>query len=306
MGRKTVLKSRTTSNETLGFQVKFILSLIRKLIFPTLLVISIAFSGMLLVSSTVFNFAAAAIGAATGVDRPKVRSADDVARFTADIDEQKRINRELRSEVADRNAELVLERRTKRELRSQVVELGQDLATAKIARDQLRNTVGDVAHRVTTRATKTATRETASMAGEAIPFWGTAVIVTATTLELYDLCQTVVDMNELQTALDPDLATPIEDLTVCGMVVPTRHQLWESVSSTPSAAWSSAQEIMPSLDDVKSFELPEIDWQSISSNIRSTASSVGTGMSDAASSLTTTTSDVAATKWDQLKKWYDD
>lgn len=286
--------------------MKFIFSIIRKLIFPTLLVISIAFNGMLLVSSTVFNFAAAAISAATGVDPPKVRSADDVARFTADIDEQKRINRELRSEVADRNAELVLEQRTKRELRSQVAELGQDLATAKIARDQLRNTMGDVAHRVTTRATKTATRHTASMAGKAIPFWGAAIIVTATTLDLYDLCQTFVDMKELQTALDSDLAAPIEDLTVCSMVVPTRGQLWESASSAPSAAWSSAQEIMPSLDDVKSFELPEMDWQSISSNIRSTASSVGTGVSDAASSLTTTTSDVAATKWDQLKNWYND
>tara|TARA_R110002096_G_scaffold371207_1_gene564643 strand:+ start:488 stop:1336 length:849 start_codon:yes stop_codon:yes gene_type:complete len=281
--------------------MNFIGTLIRRLFLPTLLIISITFNGMLLLSTTFFNLASttisvasSAVGFATGQARPKIRTTGDVARLTADIDEEKRINRELRSQVAEVNADLVRERQIKRELRSEVAEIGQELATSRAARNELRSTMGDVAQRVTARATKTATRETASMPGEAIPFWGTAVIVAATTLEIYDLCQTVIDMNEMQAAIDPDLAVAPEELTVCSMSIPTRGEIWDAVSSAPSTAWNSARGAMPTLEDIQSFELPSMDWQSLSDGVVATTSSIAESVGNA-----------ATTKWDQLKNWYD-
>jgi len=282
--------------------MKFIATLIRRLLLPTLLIVSIAFNGMLILSTAFFNLASTAVGVASSAvgftmgqkARPNARTAGDVAQLTAKIDEEKRINRELRSQVADSNAELVRDRQVKRQLRSEVADLGQDLASTRLARDQLRSTMGDVAQRVTTRATKTATRETASMAGEAIPFWGAAVIVTATTLEIYDLCQTVVDMNELQAAIDPTLAVPEGELTVCSMNVPTKSEIWETVSTAPSAAWGSARGAMPTLEEMQRFELPSMDWQSLGNDVLSTTSSIGENIGGAATN-----------KWDQLKNWYD-
>ena len=57
--------------------------------------------------------------------------------------------------------------------------------------------------RISKRAVITSSRSIGSMAGEAIPYLGTAVIVGVTTLELKDLCDTLRDMNELKRSFSP-------------------------------------------------------------------------------------------------------
>jgi hypothetical protein len=252
--------------------MRILFKLIRRLVLPAILVISLLFNGLLLVSAAVFDFASSVVSSVTGDKLPRARHSDDIARLTANLDEQKRINRELRSETT---------------------ELSSEVASARVARQRNRETVQKVSRRVATRTTKAATRETAAMAGEAIPVWGTAVIVTATALEIKDFCETMKDMNELQAYFDPSLAVPEEDLAVCGMKVPSRSELWEMTRTAPENAWSSAVEAMPSIDGMTEFELPDIAWTEI-------GSSVGVKARDISNSA----AEAVGRKRDQITNWW--
>lgn len=219
--------------------------------------------------------------AVTHFEKPKVRASGEVVSLSADLEEQKRVNRELRQKVADANAELAVERQAKRELR--------DSAT-------------DVTRRITKRAAVTATRETAVMGAEAIPFWGTTVIVAATALELNDLCQTAKDMNELEDLLNPDAVTDDETLTICTMKVPSRKELWAKVVDAPGAAWTSARDLMPDLSEMRDFDLPDVNWPGLGEWIVGGATSVETSIRDSAVAGTETASDT----WAQFKDWWND
>jgi hypothetical protein len=252
--------------------MRIFFKLIRRLALPTLLVISLLFNGLLLVSTAVFNVASSVVSSVTGEKPPTARHSDDIARLTADLDEQKRVNRELRSETA---------------------ELSAEVAESRAVRQRSRETINKVSQRVAERTTKAAKRETAAMAGEAIPVWGTAVIVTATALEINDFCQTLKDMHELQAHFDPSLAQSEEELTVCGMEVPSRSELWTMARTAPSEAWTTARSAMPTIDEVSNFELPNIAWTDIGSSI-----------GERALSIRESTTGAMEQKWDQLKNWW--
>ncbi|WP_212733866.1 hypothetical protein, partial [Sulfitobacter sabulilitoris] len=51
-----------------------------------------------------------------------------------------------------------------------------------------------------------------------------------------------------------------EDITVCSMRVPTRHEIWETTKGSPGRAWAKAKDLTPTLEDIKSIEVPDIDW----------------------------------------------
>ena len=116
------------------------------------------------------------------------------------------------------------------------------------------------------------------MAGEALPWVGTAVIVGVTTLELRDLCQTITDMNELKRAFDPTLVSDENQRTVCSMEVPSRQELWEATTSSPQRAWEQASAVMPTMDDIRSIDLSDIDWAAYKT-------SVGQGFSGASNAM---------------------
>ncbi len=63
-----------------------------------------------------------------------------------------------------------------------------------------------------------AVRNLAATAGEAAPFVGTAVIVSATALELYDACEMLKDLHALDAAFNG--GSGIDSGEVCGMTVP--------------------------------------------------------------------------------------
>lgn len=98
------------------------------------------------------------------------------------------------------------------------------------------------------------------MAGESLPWIGTAVIVGVTALELKDLCDTIRDMNALKIAFNPELEPSEDELTVCSARVPSRQELWASTKASPGVAWAKAKELTPTLEDLKSIEVPEADW----------------------------------------------
>lgn len=268
-----------------------------RLVFVSIFALSLMFNVVAVFGGALFSAVSAAVGSVTGARTLIASHADEIAELNTDLVAERRVQRELRTEVADLSGNLAVARTANRELREQVTELGEDMATSRLAlrqarseitdladniaaerlatrqlREQigdglvdfggrriaLRDAVGETADTVSSRAAKSATRETASMAGEALPYVGTAVIVGVTALEISDLCQTIRDMNALKRAFNPSLAPSEEELTVCSIAVPSRAEVWEAAAASPGKAWGYASEAVPSLEDLRSIEMPSL------------------------------------------------
>ena len=212
----------------------------------------------------------------------------------------RQIVREVRTELAETStrlatgqAELVASRRVQRELRSTSAELSRELISTRASRSALRDATRATAGRIAERNRRSAVRNVASMPGEALPWLGTAVIVGVTALELSDLCQTMIDMKELQELFDPNLETPEDQLTVCNMEVPSKQEIWEIAKNSPATAWNAARNVMPTAEDLK--ELPDFEWTTFGEVIEETSSD-----------LTETISETVVGKFDQLSNWWNE
>lgn len=97
-----------------------------------------------------------------------------------------------------------------------------------------------------TRTATTATANAAATFGESIPFYGIGVIVAATSFEIAMACEDMKDLYELQIALDPESAVPEDRDKVCGLQVPTRQEIWETIKTSPAAAWNLAGDALNS------------------------------------------------------------
>lgn len=82
-------------------------------------------------------------------------------------------------------------------------------------------TAQKISKRLVARSLANATRNAASVAGEVIPVVGTAIILSVTAWDIYDACETMKDVNELNSAF----GHPQEDKNkVCGMKVPLMNK----------------------------------------------------------------------------------
>lgn len=270
-------------------------SKIRTLLIVGFLGVSLVFNVALVTSKIVFTAASTAIEAITGNKNPLLRSANEAAEMSAELDVQKRANKELRAELADAQAEVIFERQAKREVRSELAKTSAELAAIRASRASIRNSVTEVSERVSRRATRAAKREVAASAGESVPFWGVAAIVAATAWELNDLCQTAKDMNQLQAMFDPSLLLSEDTLTACGFEVPSKAALIAAATSAPETAWAATREAIPSLEEVKEFELPEMSIKDVGDALGTVASNVADGISESSSM-----------KLNQLKSWWNE
>jgi len=253
------------------------------------------FNAALLLSDTLFVLASGAIGAVTGARSLVVRQADDIAKQSAELAAERQVTREVRSELTEKTAQLASERRVVREVQSELVETTAQLSTSRAARNQVREAAEITAGRIAQRTKRGALRELASMPAESIPFWGTAIIVGATTLEIADMCATVTDMTNLQRVFDPDLAVPEEQLTVCNLQVPSKGEIWTMARNAPSQVWESATDAMPTSEDIQNFELPNVDW-----------SSLGASIADTSGSWADTAGEAVGNKWGQVRNWWNE
>lgn len=289
---------------------------LRRSIWVLLLVASLAFNALLVVNEAVFAAVSGLVGAATGLVMPKARLSGEVASLSKDLDAQKRINRELRQEAAVKQAELVAERQAKRQIKTELVTSAAELAVERKAVRELRGTlavesaklaaetvvrkraegkvanlsagISKVSAKVKTRMVTAAKRETASIAGKAIPGWGVGVIVAATALEINDLCQTVVDMKDMEALFAPQAQPLPEDFTICGVEPPSKSELMATVANSPHAAWEAARAVLPDLSEI---DLSKVDLKAAGAEFWSDAvgfgSQVATGLGDAKTALDT-------------------
>jgi hypothetical protein len=171
--------------------------------------------------------------------------------------------------LADMNNQLDTEKKANQNLRKQLANPNTRTVTYKGRKMALSEALETTSNNMSRRAKKTASREIASMGGEALPWIGSAVIVSATVLEIKDLCDTLKDMNALKMAIKAEAMPNSEQRAVCTMVVPSKDELIASIKNTPEASWSAAKgalvfikEKSPTVDDFRALELPEIDWNS--------------------------------------------
>lgn len=112
----------------------------------------------------------------------------------------------------------------------------------------IRDAVGDTSERVSRRVANSSLRNAASTFGEGLPVVGIGVIVAATAWELRDSCQLMLEMRELDAAFNPE--NPISEDEVCGIVPPTRQELWARIKSSPGAIWEESKDFYNELPDV--------------------------------------------------------
>ena len=108
--------------------------------------------------------------------------------------------------------------------------------------------VSDTSERIRRRVTFATARNTASMAGEALPFIGVAVIVGATAWEVSDACEMMKDLHQLDVAFNPENA--LDERELCGMEVPTAIELWTRVAESPGEVWESMTATYEDLPEV--------------------------------------------------------
>jgi hypothetical protein len=105
-----------------------------------------------------------------------------------------------------------------------------------------------------------ATRSVASMAGKALPFVGTTVIVAATAWQLKSVCDITTQLSELDAAFNPNNAISNND--VCGMPVPNRAEIWAMIRESPGNVWEGARHNFPDLPDIEFPQIPSwvFEW----------------------------------------------
>lgn len=132
----------------------------------------------------------------------------------------------------------------------------------------LTDAVADMTSTVKKRTAKAAAANVRSIFGKAVPVYGIAVTVAFTAYDLKSSCDTMKDMKELATQLDPDFDADGETAVVCGMKVPTREEIVQKLKESPEIAWEMAQsaydgaiDMIPSWDTVKN--LPGSVWNGL-------------------------------------------
>lgn len=176
-----------------------------------------------------------------------------------DLVTEKKLKRSANKKLDSVTAEVVSQKRVVKRLKAEAADPFSKAVTYKGRKMLLKEAVAETSDAISKRATKSAARELASMPAESLPFWGTAVIVGVTAIELKDLCDTIKDMNALKRSFNPELAPSEDENTVCSMKVPSKEELWQTTKTAPSAAWDAARAATPSLSEIKEWDVPQFD-----------------------------------------------
>ena len=217
-----------------------------------------------------------------------------VAQVSGDLIIERNAKLALDRKVSVQAAELASSRIKNRQLKEQVRDFGMGIIPFKGKKVAIKTAVEETADTIGKRAVKTAKREVASMPAEAIPYLGTAVIASVTALELYDLCATVKDMNELKRAFNPNLQDNTEEVEVCSIKVPPKEEILEKAKNSPRKAWEAANDVVPSWSELKELELPTMDWTELWSSSKAGAAETLDNTSERANELK-----------NKVKKWWE-
>ena len=85
------------------------------------------------------------------------------------------------------------------------------------------------------------------------------------TWAVYEICQDLKELHELEKAFDPSAYFKPEEEKVCGLPVPTESQIRELVLERPQLAWNQAREFLPTIQSSVSFDskISEYDYKAM-------------------------------------------
>jgi hypothetical protein len=136
-----------------------------------------------------------------------------------------------------------------------------DLRKAKLDYEaRVRNATQKLSGNLSTRLANSAARQVTSTPGKAIPFIGIGFVAAFTALDVYDACEMLKALNEMNVALGTSADTNSSD-KVCGLKVPTRDEVHNQLSSNWKAAYTSAAKVANEAGKSFSMTPPTIDRQ---------------------------------------------
>lgn len=128
-----------------------------------------------------------------------------------------------------------------------------DTVNYRGARTTLADAVTDTNGRIARRTAVAATRNSSSIVAEAIPYLGIAALLAVTAYDLKDSCDTIKDLHALDVSIDPNKEFGADETAICGLIVPTKDEIWVAVKSGSFDAWQNTREYLPALPE---YELP--------------------------------------------------
>lgn len=223
-----------------------------RLAFVVVFLVSMAFNIVAVVGGTLFNAVSNTVESATGIKTMVSRHADEVGLLTQELDARKSDIAKLESEAEVQN--------------KRIVSLSDELEEARVAqtvtyrnqRKLLTEAVEDTSQRISQRTIQRSARNVSAVFAEAIPVVGVAVVVGVTGLELRDSCNTLKDLKELEKSFNPTVKLEDDVQQVCGLEVPTKEEVWESVKSSPAEAWAGIEEYDLDLGEL---QLPKLSFE---------------------------------------------
>lgn len=115
--------------------------------------------------------------------------------------------------------------------------------------------------RMAARAATNAARNVSSVYAESIPLIGTGVMLAVTAWDVHDACETLKDINEVNAAFEQDRA---DQITVCGMKVPTRAEAMAKVREDWKAIYRQSADAMNQAGNAVTIPpLPRVTWPEV-------------------------------------------
>lgn len=266
------------------------------------LALSLMFNISFLIGGALYQMASSVFSDMTGIRTVATQHADEVAQLSKDLTTERAAKQKIRGELTEVSGKLSAERLAMREMRG---EMADPLSRRVVFRGEkvaLRDAVELTSHRISKRAIVTSSREVGAMAGEALPYVGIAVIVGVTALELKDLCDTLKDMSELKRAFSLKAPDDEDEKTVCAMKTPSHEELWELTKASPGKAWGAARDAVPTLEEIKDFELPDVDWSQAWSTAASGSQHAWSATKSGAGAATLKAKEAGIEFWNKLRK----
>lgn len=255
----------------LGNAVKRVPSTILSAIILVLLIGNLALPMAAVISGSLFGalaFVAESLFSTTTVlDRERARHKTETAKLTKDLDAERTKVKDLAHQNRVREAQIISSNKQIKQLNEQnklrATQIEANNKEKKMAvnadvkvkyrqkKIRLGDAVSDTSARISKRAVEMTGKNIGSMVGEAIHGWGTAVIVLATSAELYDTCEMMKDLNALDISING--AAAVQTTEVCGMTVPTSAELLDKVTNSPDVVFAFLEGTYA--------ELPDFQWQ---------------------------------------------
>lgn len=291
----------------IGFAFKFIRS-IMMVVFFAIFVASHTISAVSAAVGTIFDTVLGIQTVAEDLSKRLKKESGEVAdlrKKTADLDGR---NRKLSADVDDLKVKNTALTRETTDLKKRAT---PDV-NWKGKKVPLKDAVADMSTTVKKRTAKVAAANVSSTFGEAVPVYGIAVIVGVTAYELKSACDTMKDIKELTSQIDPLYDVDDETTHVCGLKVPTRDEIVTTLKNSPELAWQMAQsaydgavDMIPNWEQLKA--LPSNSWAAI----RDAGSATGTWIAEGSTAAWDWTSENGAAAWskagdagDAMVEWW--